>query len=1538
MKLNPTRLKNIIFFVCLTFSVSAFSQTIIKSQSFDSGASGYSDDLNHDAPTFGSITSTTAESSPNSYQITGSHDDETNLYFDNVDLSGYNSVSVTISFSGYNLRKNEDLEIGLSYDDGSSYNYTKLIDGNNEAAGAGQTINWGNTDSDGAVPSSNPYTISISDSESSVKISIRAKKLDSGDFFYIDNILIQGIVAVPSYCSSTGDTDYVTGVTGVIFNTIDNTGQDINEFNDYTDFTNLSTDVIQGSPYDLEVYLNTSGNWTIYSKVWIDWNHDYDFDDTGEEYDLGFATNGDEIITSNSALEITVPAGATLGETRMRVSAKYNGYPSNCGSFVDGEVEDYTINVIASTPAPIIDVVGNSTTLTDGQTAISTGDDTDFGTVNPTSGSATHIFTIENNGNLDLNTISVSLTGDSEFTLDTSSTDATVSSGGTTTFAITFDSSAEATFTGVVSITSNDTDSSPYTFTIKGLGALYCESYGNSDNDMGISRIIIGDIDNATSTSTATHSDYTAMSTSIEQGDSEDITVQIDTDGHYSLFATVWIDWNQDGDFDDTDESHNVGYAHNGDENTIDSPYSIVAPVDAVVGSTRMRIASKWVGSANEFHDGDYDPNDPEEHRPSFDPCETGLDGEVEDYTITVTARTPMIDFDGIDDYVDFGDSHDLTGNFSIEAWILQEQTVTNGSILSKGDLDSSNGSKDYGYVLAVENGEVTFNTFNNGGQSTVQLSSSPYTITNNKWYHVAVSYNGTSAILYIDGILIDSDGTNSSLMNNSESFYIGAYYDSDSVNPTNYFDGFIDEVKIWDVGLSQTQIQEMMNQEIEQNGSGVKGKIITKDISDDLDWINLIGYYNFNDDSATDQSDSGIDGLDVNISTSQLQTAPLPYYTMQDGNWDSADSTTPWQYRETVWNTPNSVGIDGSTNIDWNIVRVSHNLDVNRDLYLGSLISESTALLTDEEITDSELTMGSDGGDYELNISHYLKLDGKLDLQNESQLIQGDGSWLDVDSSGYAERDQQGTANSYTYNYWSSPVSFRNITENNKEHKSGDVLRDGHQGGDVVSSLDFDPDSTSSIDAYYADGSASNPRKAATYWMYKFVNSQGNNYTNWEWVGNYYDIKPTEGFTMKGTSGSGNIDMNVESQNYVFRGKPNNVLNGDTEIVHTTFDSSFDSSGNPKISLAGNPFLSAIDADAFIDDNVNSMIGQIYFWEHWGGGTHKWSQYQGGYSIYTKAGGVAAVSHSDVSQIGSGSKTPQQYIPVGQGFYVIQKHDYDSINNIPSNPQGGNIVFKNSQRIFKTEASGESIFTKGIKNKESKEGNSKNTIQRIRLEFKSPDGFVRPVLAAFTAKASNKIDQGFDGIAGDFLKNDAFFYQNNRYLVINALSTFNEQKELPISIFIDKDGQGGIQEFSLKSTENFDKDIRVYVKDHHNNGETYEITNSTFEIELEPGEHKDRFSLVFQSKLLDFDELKTVDEGFQIYFGQENSEINIKKLADIDAVQVTLMNSLGQTLKTWNQGLQERHVRLPVNLSTGVYILNLKTNKGNFTKKMMYK
>ena len=146
-------------------------------------------------------------------------------------------------------------------------------------------------------------------------------------------------------CSSVGNTSFQTSTTRVQFNTIDNTSA---KPSGYSDYKSISTDVNRSSSYDLNVYVNTDGNYTTYTKAWIDWNQNCSFNDAGEEYDLGTATNTlvDGELTSNSPYSIMIPVDAVLGTTIMRISTKYNSTASACENGFDGEVEDYGINVL----------------------------------------------------------------------------------------------------------------------------------------------------------------------------------------------------------------------------------------------------------------------------------------------------------------------------------------------------------------------------------------------------------------------------------------------------------------------------------------------------------------------------------------------------------------------------------------------------------------------------------------------------------------------------------------------------------------------------------------------------------------------------------------------------------------------------------------------------------------------------------------------------------------------------------------------------------------------------------------------------------------------------------------------------------------------------------------------------------------------------------------------------------------------------------------------------------------------------------------
>jgi hypothetical protein len=114
----------------------------------------------------------------------------------------------------------------------------------------------------------------------------------------------------------------------------------------YGNFTSLSTDLLVASDHTIRLTPGYSGfQFGEWFRVWIDLDQNGDLTDAGERV---FDSGG----TSNSAVEgtITIPASATPGPTRMRVSMRYNGAPASActAEFAYGEVEDYCVNLIAN--------------------------------------------------------------------------------------------------------------------------------------------------------------------------------------------------------------------------------------------------------------------------------------------------------------------------------------------------------------------------------------------------------------------------------------------------------------------------------------------------------------------------------------------------------------------------------------------------------------------------------------------------------------------------------------------------------------------------------------------------------------------------------------------------------------------------------------------------------------------------------------------------------------------------------------------------------------------------------------------------------------------------------------------------------------------------------------------------------------------------------------------------------------------------------------------------------------------------------------
>jgi len=171
----------------------------------------------------------------------------------------------------------------------------------------------------------------------------------SGDIGYIDYWWIKVYYqSSGGYCGAEGgcndDIDGMLNIDSVIVGDISNTGTGCQ--GGYSDYTYLSTEMTIGQDYPITV--TNSNPFTDFGTtkcgVWVDWNQDLDFDDTGEDFTL---TGNAETTTFTGT--ITVPGGASLGDTTMRVRMMWTETgetPQPCGTRSYGEVEDYTVTVV----------------------------------------------------------------------------------------------------------------------------------------------------------------------------------------------------------------------------------------------------------------------------------------------------------------------------------------------------------------------------------------------------------------------------------------------------------------------------------------------------------------------------------------------------------------------------------------------------------------------------------------------------------------------------------------------------------------------------------------------------------------------------------------------------------------------------------------------------------------------------------------------------------------------------------------------------------------------------------------------------------------------------------------------------------------------------------------------------------------------------------------------------------------------------------------------------------------------------------------
>jgi len=604
----------------------------------------------------------------------------------------------------------------------------------------------------------------------------------------------------------------------------------------------------------------------------------------------------------------------------------------------------------------------------------------------------------------------------------------------------------------------------------------------------------------------------------------------------------------------------------------------------------------------------------------------------------------------------------------------------------------------------------------------------------------------------------------------------------------------------------------------------------------------------------------------------------------INDGTMDDEAEGT------TEFSGDNEQYITGNSTVNY------HNLNINNT---NNSVVQQTIVDTDN------LTVADGAKDFDykvetelpLYVNDVTTLDGAVRLEGTSQLVQTHSGVTTNGGSNHIFIDQQGTTNQYWFNYWSSPVNRGGTW------KMG-YLRDGATGDnesianypDIV--IANNTNATNDIN----NAGESHPVILNAYWVFAFKNGEDGSYDGWydNHIQDTGTVLPGEGYTMKGPG----VDADLNAANgsattiyesWTFSGTPND---GDYSL---TIDANHDY-------LIGNPYPSALDANQFIEDNISEdnggnntsdiFNGTLYFWEQTGGDDHYGAGYEGGYATYTLSGGVKATSW-DGSGEEVGTKEPQQYIPVGQGFFVWAEEG-----------QGGSILFNNNQRAFVTEGESSVFFRPAA-------------LTNIRLGFNTTQNYHRQLLLAVRDNTTDGVDAGWDGpnFDGDSYPGaDLRWNIENKDYIIQAVPQITIDSRLPLNVLVSDDG---LVSFNTDLAENLPADISdIFIEDAYD--QTYHkiSNNEVFEVYLQAGTYNDRFYLRFSDPSLNAEENSL--ENIIGYFDATTDELVILNKENNLLKSINLFALTGQKVFSYDKTTSDLQIRIPVRLTTGIYLLTV--------------
>lgn len=584
-----------------------------------------------------------------------------------------------------------------------------------------------------------------------------------------------------------------------------------------------------------------------------------------------------------------------------------------------------------------------------------------------------------------------------------------------------------------------------------------------------------------------------------------------------------------------------------------------------------------------------------------------------------------------------------------------------------------------------------------------------------------------------------------------------------------------------------------------------------------------------------------------------------------------------------TCYTASNAVKVSATSAVTWNGLSWSPTAPtINK----AAILAGNYNTTTNGNIDACSLTINS-GVIAVLTSNHYINIQNDLTIQtNVSLQIEDSGSLVMIENAGLVSNSgtiqvSRNTSpfDKYDYTYWSSPVTAANLGTtfpNWRSDYSFSFATANFSDTQTINNLGV-------VTANVPDGFDD----AAPY--------------AWTFAGTAATLAPGKGYAIMMPTTQASYPSAPISVSF------SGTVNTGTILTPLSLSANT-ADANDDYNLIGNPYPSSIDANAFIDANLNTS-GSLYFWTHVGAisvsnpGPDAQNFISDDYAVYNKTGGTRTSY--------TGSALPNGKIGTGQAFMV----EAVTPTNVQFTNSMRNKTYSNSQ-FFRPAASVEAV--------------AHHDMNRFWLNFKNTDGMFSQQLIGYIDQATYEADFSYDALVAQ-TKNYLSFYSTigeSNYR-IQARPTFDLNDEVPLGYFA---AVSGLFTIELDAAEGIfaQQNQPIYLEDRELHL-LHDLSQSHYTFTTDSGRFDQRFVIRYTPEL-GVNPFETSATTIQIF--KRNNQLEVVS-AQEEIAQVEVYDLLGRKI-FGKAGINASQFTIQESLNQSVVLVRVQLKSGmQYTKKI---